>query len=72
MSERQRICQEIECGQAMLYGQKISENQEESIASLELLCREFSEKGKKLDPQQTVKFLAIFDKLSQKVVSRWG
>ncbi|EKD44274.1 MAG: hypothetical protein ACD_71C00189G0003 [uncultured bacterium (gcode 4)] len=69
--ERQRFCWEVESGQEKLYGSKISENMEESIMSLDLLCREFSENGENLTWEQQKRFLDIYDNLKKKVEECW-
>ena len=69
--ERQRFCSEVESGQEKLYGSKISENMEESMMSLDLLCREFSENGENLTQEQQKRFLEIYDNLKKKVEEHW-
>ena len=65
------MIQEVELGQTKLYGEKISENREESIMSLELLCQEFSETGENLTIEQKERFLEIYDRLAHKTEERW-
>ncbi|EKD44526.1 MAG: hypothetical protein ACD_71C00111G0001 [uncultured bacterium (gcode 4)] len=69
--ERDNLIQEVELGQTKLYGEKISENSEESAMSLELLCQKFSKDGKNLTPEQEERFLEIYDRLAHKTEERW-
>ena len=44
---------------------------EESLMSLELLCKEFSENGERLTQEQQKRFLDIYDILARKTGERW-
>lgn len=66
-NERQRLVDEVEKWQEKLYGPKLSENLDEIMSSLEMLCEEYYDGKQYLTPEQDQQFKDIYNKLIQQI-----